>query len=208
MDITALFKLQYGLYVISSKDGDTMAGCVVNTLNQVTNSPIYMSVTLNKDNVTKQVIDRSQKFAAFAISESADMELIKIFGFKSSKDIDKFAQFPYALDSQGMPYVTEETVAHFSCKVIKEVDLDTHVMFIGELVESEILDKEACMTYAYYHQVKNGATPKNAPSYQATVKKSGWRCTVCGYIYEGDVLPEDYVCPLCGVPANMFEKIE
>ncbi|MXQ74015.1 flavin reductase [Clostridiaceae bacterium DONG20-135] len=207
MDLKAFFKLSYGLYVISSSVGDHKAGCVANTLNQVTNDPARMSVTLNKDNDTMQTIAKSGRFAAIVLSESTNMELIKTFGFQSSKDTDKFSGYDTKMDELGSPYITDHATARFTCKVVNQIDLGTHVMFIGEVESAEVLSEEPVMTYAYYHQVKNGATPKNAPSYQKETKKVGWRCTICGYIYDGDPLPEDYICPLCGAPASAFEKL-
>lgn len=207
MNESALFKLSYGLYIISSKEDEKLVGCVANTLHQVTSSPIKVSITLNKDNVTQQVIERTKRFNAVVLSEQVSMDVIKTFGFQSSKDIDKYATHAYALDSQGLPYLSENTSAFVSCNVIDSLDLDTHVLYVGEVIEAETLSDEPVMTYAYYHQVKNGATPKNAPSYQAKQQKIGWRCTVCGYLYEGDPLPSDYICPLCGADASAFEKV-
>lgn len=207
MDTTALFKMSYGLYIISSKDGDLAAGCVANTLTQVTSSPARLSITLNKENVTEQVIEKSGRFAAVVLDESADMDLIGTFGFKTSTEVDKFANFTCGTCADGIPYVKEHVAARFSCKVVNQLDLGTHVMFIGEIEEAENIGNEEVMTYAYYHKVKKGATPKKAPSFQEEPVKKGWRCSICGYIYEGDPLPEDYICPLCGAPAAVFEKL-
>ena len=207
MDTTALFTMSYGLYIISSKDGDFAAGCVANTLTQVTSSPIQLAITLNKENVTEQIIEKSGYFAAVVLDIQADMELIGTFGFQSSKDVDKFARFPCGSDANGIPYVKEHVAARFSCKVVKQVDVGTHMMFIGEVIEAENMDHEEVMTYAYYHKVKKGATPKKAPSFHEEPVKVGWRCSICGYIYEGDPLPMDYICPLCGAPASVFEKV-
>lgn len=208
MDTTALFQMSYGLYLITTAFGEEKAGCVVNTLSQVTASPIYLTVTLHKDNYTKQILEQSNTFSATVLDMEADMDLIGTFGFHSSKDTDKFKNFTTKLDTQGNPYVVNHANARFTCKVIKQVDLGTHVMFIGELIEAERLSDVESMTYAYYHQIKKGGTPKNAPSYQEAPVKKGWRCTICGYIYEGDPIPEDFVCPLCGAPASCFEKVD
>lgn len=208
MNETALFKLSYGLYIISSLDEGRGVGCVANTLQQVTSSPIHVSITLNKDNYTQQVIAKSGIFHASILTKEVDMDIIRTFGFQSSKDHNKFANLPIKNDVLGIPYITQHSAASLTCKVVNQLDLGTHVLFIGEVVDADIVSDEEVMTYAYYHQVKNGVTPKNAPSYQEKVEKSGWRCTICGYIYEGDVLPEDYVCPICGAPASAFEKVK
>ncbi len=113
----------------------------------------------------------------------------------------------HAVDQENIPYIQKHMVAYFTCKVVSTLDVGTHVIFVGEVVDMDVINNEEVMTYAYYHQVKNGATPKNASSYQEKVDKKGWRCTICGYIYEGEELPEDYICPLCGAPAPLFEKL-
>ena len=207
MNETALYNLSYGLYIISSTNEGKDAGCIANTLHQVTASPVQLSVALNKDNFSEQVIAESGYFNAVALTQEVDMDVIATFGFQSSKDHDKYASVPFSRDSKGIPYVKEHTAAYFTCKVVQQVDLGSHVMFIGEVIDCDNLAKEEVMTYAYYHKVKNGTTPKNASSYQEKTEKSGWRCSICGYIYEGDPLPEDYICPICGAPAAVFEKV-
>ena len=207
MNEKALFSLSYGLYVISSHDNGKDVGCIANTLHQVTSSPIQLSITLNKDNYTEQVIEKTGKFSASILTQQVDMDVIRTFGFQSSKDNDKFSAVSFDHDVQGLPYLKEHIASYLSCKVVKQLDLGTHVLFIGEVVDAQVLSNEEVMTYAYYHQVKNGTTPKNAPSYQETSEKTGWRCTICGYIYEGDPLPADFICPICKAPASVFEKI-
>ena len=207
MNETALFKLSYGLYIISSTENGKDVGCVANTLHQVTSSPIKVSITLSKDNYTQQVIERTGIFNAVVLSEHVSMDVIKTFGFQSSKDHNKYEGLESKRDSLGIPYLVKDTAAYITCNVVSTLDIGSHVVFIGEVVECEPLSNDEVMTYAYYHKVKNGGTPKNAPSYQAKAEKQGWRCTICGYIYEGDPLPSDYICPLCGAPASAFEKV-
>ena len=209
MDNTAFHTLSYGLYIVASKAEDGAAGCVVNTFQQVTSTPLQVSVALNKENATTGTVRAAGRFTAACLTQSAGMELIGTFGFRSSKDLDKFATCETAFDASGMPYVAEQACARFSARVVQEVDLGTHVLFVGEVEEAERLCAEAPMTYAYYHQVKGGKTPPKASSYQAQQEKKpgGWRCTVCGYIYEGETLPADYKCPICGQPASVFEKL-
>lgn len=207
MDNKAFFKLSYGLYIVSTRQGDQKAGCIVNTFNQVTSSPAQVSVTLNKNNATEQLIEQTGKFAVTVLDQNADMELIGQFGFHCSRDTDKFSACSTYEDEQGLPYVSDHAASRFSCKVVNQIDLGTHVMFIAEVVGCEVLNQEPVMTYEYYHQVKKGTTPKNAPSYQEEKKTGGWKCLLCGYIYEGEVLPEDFICPICSAPASAFEKI-
>ena len=215
MDMTAFFKLTNGLYIVSSSNGEKDAGCIVNTVLQVTAEPPRLSVTVNKQNATADVIRESGYFAATVLTETADMGLIGTFGFRSSREENKFSGFATQRDENGMPYGTEHTAAWFSVKVEQTVDVDTHWMFIGEVTEAEKLLPEHMMSYEYYHSVVKGGTPKNAPSYQAGAMPPApaaptgerWRCTVCGYIHEGP-LPEGFTCPLCGVGTDSFEKIE
>lgn len=207
MDEKAFFKISYGVYIVSSCDNDKQSGCVVNTLSQVTSKPATLSVTVSKNNFTEKIIEKSGYFAAIVLTQNAPMELIGEFGFKSSKDVDKFAKFNTKLDSNGIKYVTDFAAARYSCKVINSVDLGTHVMFIGEVLDTEVLSNDEVMTYSYYHSVKKGTTPKNAPSYTETTAKKGYRCTVCGYILEADEIPEDFICPVCGAGKDKFEKL-
>lgn len=205
IDLKAFFHMSYGLYLISSRDGDTVAGCTVNTLAQVTAEPVRMTVAVNKDNYTAEVIRRSGLFTGVALAQSATMELIGAFGFHSSRDYDKFGPFRTAEDENGVPYVAEQTVARFSCKVIDQVDLGTHILFVGEVLSAERLGDGEPMTYAYYHKVKNGVTPPKASTYQPEAgAKKGFRCTVCGYILEADTLPADFICPICKQGADKF----
>lgn len=207
MNNKAFFKFSYGLYVISAQADGKVSGCVANTLQQVTSSPARLSITLNKDNYTERLIEKSGYFNGVVLSKDVDMDVIRRFGFQSGKDVQKYEGIESKKDIHGIPYIQQHATAYFTCKVIKSLDLGTHVLFIGEVMDADVMSEEEVMTYAYYHQVKNGATPKNAPSYQEVVEKTGWRCTVCGYIYEGENLSEDYKCPLCGAPATCFEKL-
>lgn len=208
MNETALYKLSYGLYIISSSFEGKDAGCVVNTLQQVTSSPVQLSVAVNKNNHTQTIIERSGLFNAVVLTQDVPMDVIKRFGFQSSKDHDKYDGIAFERDCQSLPYVKEHTAAFYTCKVVGKLDAGSHMIFIGEVVDCDVLSSDEVMTYAYYHKVKNGTTPKNASSYQEKTEKKGYRCTICGYIYEGDPLPKDYICPVCGAPASVFEKVE
>lgn len=208
MDQSAMFQLSYGVYLASVTYDGKDNGCIVNSFAQVTNEPIQVSLTLNKKNLTEAMIEQAKQFHVTTLSKQVDMELIRSFGFRSGNDVDKFAQVNHVKrDTLGNAYIEDGGCASYTCKVVQTMDLGTHVMFIAEVIDAEVINKEEPMTYAYYHQVKNGTTPPNATTYQKEVKQTGWRCTICGYIYEGETLPEDYVCPICNAPASVFEKI-
>ena len=200
MDLTAFYKLTYGLYIVSSNAEGLDAGCIVNTVTQVTAEPPKVSVAVNKDNTTAKVIQKAGAFAVTALTQSADSKLIGTFGFRSSQEEDKFQNFHTERDQAGMPYVTDWAAARFSCKVIQTVDLGTHWLFIGEATEAEKLLPEEPMTYTYY---QNNVKPK-----PDTEGKKGFVCKVCGYVYEGDELPDDFICPLCKHGAADFEPIQ
>ena len=233
IDTKAFRSMSYGLYIISTKRDDEIVGCVVNTFQQVTSKPARVSVAVNKENYTAGAILEAGRFEATVLAESASMELIGRFGFKTSAEIDKFADTSHAIDPAGVPYVTEDAVAHFGARVIDSVDVGTHYLIVGEVEFAEVLSDKTPMTYAYYHQVKGGKTPPKASSYEpkgdepapvpvpasapaqqepavekAAKPRIGWRCMICGYVVEMDELPEDFTCPMCGMGRDMFERIE
>lgn len=166
MDEKALYKVTYGLYVVSAQAEGQRSGCVVNTLQQVTAEPIRLSVTVNKDNLTCQLMQKAGRFAAVALDQRADMMLIGRFGFRTGKDMDKFEGISFAEDQGGMPYPLQAACAHYSCKIEQTLDLGTHMLFVGVAEESEILSEEEPLTYSYYRNVIKGKTPQSAPSYQ------------------------------------------
>ncbi|MEG2595392.1 MAG: flavin reductase [Ruthenibacterium sp.] len=206
IDSKALSKMSYGLYLVSAHSGDQTGGCVVNTVSQVTVSPVQLTVAINKENATTNLVKTSGFFAVTVLSQSATMELIGKFGFQSSKEVDKFAGYKTCTDENGVPYVCEQAVARFSCKVVNCVDLGTHLLFVGEVIAAEILDEQIPMSYAYYHTVKNGKTPPKASVYQEEQAK-GYRCKICGYVLNADIVPKDFVCPICGRGPEELEKI-
>ena len=208
MDTKALWKMSYGLYIISAKNGEKAGGCVVNTMIQVTSEPLQVTVTINKENYTAGLIQESGYFTGIALAQSATMELIGAFGFQSGKDKDKFEGFETKTDLNGIPYVCSQAAARFSCKVKNTMDVGTHIVFLGEVVDAEVLSAEEPMTYAYYHTVKNGVTPPKASSYIPEPEKAkGYRCKICGYILESDTIPEDFKCPICGRGKEELEKL-
>jgi flavin reductase (DIM6/NTAB) family NADH-FMN oxidoreductase RutF/rubredoxin len=211
MDIKALFNLSYGLYVIGAKDGEKNVGCVVNTVTQSTAAPVTLTVCINKDNYTNACIKKTKAFSVSILSEKTKESTFGTFGFKSSRDTDKFAEIPFALTPSGLPYINEGTTGYLQCKVIGSVENFTHTIFIAEVEEAENLFAEPPMTYAYYHKVIRGKAPKNASTYVAEPAKagSGYVCSVCGYEHSGskeefERLGEDYKCPICGAPKDVF----
>ena len=222
-DKKAFHSLSYGMYVIGTRFDNKDYGCIANTFAQVTSSPLQVSVALNKENATTAAVRQAGRFTASCLSEQADMQLIGTFGFHTSTELEKFAQHASARDESGLPYVAEQCCAWFSAKVVSELDLGTHVLFVGEVQECvKVADAAAPMTYAYYHQVKGGKTPPKASSYLgddqpavapaesagADQPKVAWRCTICGHMEYVDELPDDFVCPVCGVGKEFFERVE
>ena len=207
MDQTAFFTLSSGLYIVSAVHVGTARGCVVNTVLQVTNTPAQLSVTVNKGNATAEWIEKSGRFAAAVLTQDAPANTIAMFGFATSREVDKFAAVAHRLTPGGLPYPAEGVAAVFECRVVQTLDVGTHIVFVGEVVEAEKLSAREPMTYAYYHAVRKGTTPPKASSYQPEAKAKGWRCTVCGYVYEGEELPDPYKCPVCGQPREVFEKL-
>lgn len=210
MDTKAFFKLSYGLYVVTSKNEDKESGCVINTMTQVTSEPAQICVTLNKNNYTTELIQKSGLLNVSVLTQDVPMDTIRHFGFQSGRDVNKLEDLegiPCGRDINGVCYLTRFSAASFACVVKNKVDVGTHMMFICEVVDAKTLNNGPVLTYAYYHQFKKGTTPKNAPSYVEDTTKKGWRCDVCGYIYEGEKLPEDYKCPVCKMDATHFQKI-
>ena len=230
IDKSAFRDLSYGLYIVSSMKDGRAVGCVVNTFAQVTSDPPQVSIAINKDNYTTPGILETGKFEVSVVCKEASMELIGMFGFHTSEDTDKFLDFEDRESSQGIPYVAEQICAHFSVKVKEQLDLGTHIFFLGDVVAAEKVEHLEPMTYAYYHEVKGGRTPKNASVFSsdeleadakakseapaaagsggAKKMRVGWKCPICGYIEYADELPPDYVCPICGAPGSTFDRIE
>ncbi len=197
MDLTALFKIHYGLFVLTTKD-EKHNGCIVNTVCQLTDTPSRVGVTINKANYTCETALKTGVMNVNVLSEDAPFTLFERFGFTSGKDTDKFVGVDYETDKNGLAVLKENVCATMSLKVESTLDLGTHVLFVCNLEDAEILNDNAPMTYAYYHEnVK--------PKPQKTEKKS-FVCVICGYVYEGESLPEDFICPWCKHPATDFEE--
>ena len=200
-----LFNIQYGLFVITTCDNGQDNGCISNTVAQVTAQPNRISVALNKGNFTTELIQRSGRFTASIISEAADFELFKHFGFQSGRTVNKFADFTDCRRvSNGTFAITRGTNAFISANVEQAIDLGTHMLFIGLVTEMEVLADVPSATYNYY---QSNIKPKPQPAAKAPEGKHVYRCKICGYEYIGDELPADFICPLCKHPASDFEQI-
>ncbi len=213
MNKNALFELSYGVYVLSSWDEGRPVGCIANSAMQITSSPMTVAVSVNRKNHTHACIEDTGRFAVTVLKETTDPKLIGTFGFRSSKDTDKFSLFPYSV--RGKLPVLDAGLAYMSCRVVAKWETATHTVFLGEVYDCDLIGKGAPMTYAYYHEVLKGKTSVNAPTYRAEREhkpqdRARYVCTVCGYEYDGDVpfeeLPGDWKCPLCGVGKEKFEK--
>lgn len=205
MDSKAIHKLSYGLFVVTARAGAHDAGCIINTAVQAASAPNQLSICVNKANHTHDVILESGAFTVSVIDESAGFELFERFGFRSGRDVDKFADFAAcARGENGLLHLSRGANAYISVKVGTTVDLGSHTLFVGEVTDAAVLGDTPSMTYEYYRaNVKPRPQPVGTTSDGQTV----WRCTVCGYEFVGDELPEDFVCPLCKHPASDFEKI-
>lgn len=205
MDKKAMYKLSYGLFVLTAKDEEKDNGCIINTAIQASSMPNQISICVNKANLTHDMIVKTGKFTVSVISQDAGFDLFKHFGFQSGKDVDKFKNFEKCKRGENsIYYIIEGTNAYISVNVSKTEDLGSHTMFIGEITDMEVLSETPSVTYDYY--LKNiKPQPENVGT--TTDGKTIWRCTICGYEYVGEELPEDFVCPLCKHPASDFEKI-
>lgn len=203
MEKKTMYKLTYGLFVLTSAFEGKDSGCIINTAGQVTSEPNRISIAVNKENFTQELVQRSGKFNLSILSEAADFELFRHFGFQSGRTVDKFASFSDCRRSaNALYYITAGTNGYISATVEQSIDLGSHTLFIASADDMEILSDVASATYAYY---QSSIKPK--PADPATPGKTVWRCTVCGHIYEGEELPADYICPLCKHPASDFEKV-
>jgi flavin reductase (DIM6/NTAB) family NADH-FMN oxidoreductase RutF/rubredoxin len=228
MNPKALQKLGYGLYVVCSKKGDKFNGQIANTIFQVCSEPPVIAVAINRQNLTHEFIDQSKVFTGSVLSQDTPLNFIGNFGFKSGRQVDKLEDVHYKLGETQAPVILDHTLAYLEAKTIGQVEVGTHTIFLGEIIGADIVQEGDPMTYAYYHQVKRGTTPKSAPSYVEESKKAvssiiKYKCNVCGYIYDrekgdpdGEInpgtsfeeIPDSWVCPVCGASKDMFEKIE
>jgi len=222
-----LFKLSYGVYIVSSISGEKINGQIANSMIQVTAEPPTIAVSINRNNLTHEFITKSKKLSISILSQSAPMTLIGQFGFKSGRDLDKFKGINYKMGTTGVPVVLDNCVGSLEAEVIDQIEVGTHTVFIAKVLDADVLSNDPVMTYAYYHTIKGGKSPKSAPTY-IKEEKTGtgdkamqkYVCKVCGYVYDpalGDpdngikpgtsfeAIPETWVCPLCGADKSQFE---
>ena len=210
MNTNTFHNLSYGIYIISSLDGSRSTGCVANSVMQITSSPATIAVSINHDNFTNSCIETSGTFAISILSEASDPGLIGRFGFQSGREIDKFNGVD-ALQ-KGELSVIADACGYIVCKVINKMETSTHTIFLGEVIDADLLKPDSAMTYAYYHKIVKGKTPKNSPTYlpEETNTKEKWVCSICGYIYDGSTsfeeLSNEYKCPICKQPKEKFTK--
>lgn len=202
MDKKTMYKLTYGLFVLTSASEGKDSGCIINTAGQVTSEPNRISITVNKSNFTHDLVKESGKFNISILSEAASFDTFKHFGFQSGRDVDKFADYAECKRSaNGLYYITAGTNGYISAVIEQSVDLGSHTMFIAAVEDMEVLSDVPSATYAYY---QSDIKPKPE---KVAAGKTVWRCTVCGYVYEGEDIPADFICPLCKHPASDFEKV-
>jgi len=228
MNQETLYKISYGMYIVSSQKGDKINGQIANTVFQITSDPPTIAVSINRANLTHEFIKASKMFSVSILAQDAPLNFIGQFGFKSGREINKFEGVNSKTGSLGMPIVIDHSLAYLEAEVVQTLDMGTHTLFIANIKEAEILIPTAQpMTYAYYHDIKRGTSPATAPTYikqevqrrEMTMKK--YVCKVCGYIYDpaqGDPdggiapgtafenLPDGWVCPVCGAGKDQFEE--
>jgi flavin reductase (DIM6/NTAB) family NADH-FMN oxidoreductase RutF/rubredoxin len=233
MDRVTLQKCSYGMYIVCAARDGKLNGQIVNTVFQITSEPPTVSVSINKQNLTHEYIQAGKAFTVSILPEETPMPFIGLFGFKSGRDIDKLATVKYKMGGTGAPILLDNSLGYLECEVVGSMDVGTHTIFIGKVVDAMTLQQGSPMTYEYYHSMKGGKAPKTAPTYvkeenaaEKPAEKTGgtmdkYVCTVCGYIYDpeqGDPasgvkpgtsfenVPDSWVCPICGAPKTAFEK--
>ena len=213
MNKNAFRNLSYGVYVISTWDNGRPTGCTANSAMQITSEPATIAVSINHYHYTNKSIQESGRFAISILGENSDPSTIGVFGFKSGRDNNKFDEVEMAV--KGYMPVIADACAYITCEVVDKMETSTHTVFLGKVLDADILKEDDPMTYAYYHNVIKGKSPKNAPTYIAdevteAPAKEKYVCSVCGYEYDGEVpfeeLPEDYTCPVCKQPKSVFVK--
>jgi len=232
MDIKALQKISYGLYVICSKYDGKENGQIANAVFQVTSEPPTLAISINRENLTHELITKSKSFTISILDKEAPMTFIGTFGFKCGRDIDKMKGVSCIFTKKDIPIITDHTIAYMEVTVKHSLDVGTHTIFVGDVINAEVLKEAEPMTYEYYHKVKGGYSPKTAPTYVSKENKNQIKkeqeeknmekyvCTVCGYVYDPvkgdpdggiapgtpfDEIPDDWVCPVCGAAKDAFE---
>ena len=201
----AMYKLTYGLFMLTTTDGQKQNGCIVNTVSMLTDNPTRIVVFVNKANYSEELLRKTGVFNVSILSESAPFDIFKQFGFQSGRDVDKFEGGMYATSENGLYYLPEYANAVLSAKVVDSHDYGTHTLFVAEVTEAKKLNNEKSVTYEYYQST---IKPKpQAAKVEEPSAKGKWVCKICGYVHEGDELPDDFICPWCKHPASDFEKV-
>lgn len=195
-DEKAMFRLSYGLYILTAREGDKDNGCIINTVTQVTAEPNQIAVAINKQNYTHGMILRTGRFNVSVLTTESRFETYKHWGFQSGANTDKLERIEYQRAENGIVYIASECNAYLSAQVVSVMDLGTHSLFLAEVTGAAVLSDKDSVTYDYYQ--------KNIKEIPKMEKKTGFICTVCGYIYEGETLPDDFICPWCKHPASDF----
>ncbi len=227
-DPKALHNIDYGMYVVTAAYSEKKNGQIANTVIQLSSDPYMVGVCVNRKNLTHDLIDKSGHFAVSVLDQETPMRFIGVFGFKSGRDLDKFEGINFDLGATGCPLVIDNALSVFEVKVIGKMDIATHTMFVGKVVSGKVLKQGTTLTYSYYHHVKKGKSPKNAPTYQAPIEekvdsvdsgKKKYVCDICGYVYDPDAgdpenqiapgttfkdVPDDWACPVCGAGKDKF----
>jgi flavin reductase (DIM6/NTAB) family NADH-FMN oxidoreductase RutF len=228
MNLKALQTISYGLYIISSKKGEKFNGQIANTVFQITAQPPTIAVSICKQNLTCEFIQESKVFSVSILSRETPLKFIGLFGFKCGRNFNKFEDMQYKIGITGVPIVLQHSLGYLECQVVNSLDVGSHIVFIGKIVNADMISDGEPMTYAFYREIKGGTSPKSAPTYiQEDFKKEvdkmqKYKCTVCGYVYDpeqGDPdsgikpgtpfenLPDNWVCPVCGADKSLFEKV-
>ncbi len=230
LDMSVLDLLSYGLYIVAAKSGEQINGLIVNTVFQITAFPPRVAVSINKENLTHDLIVQSGMFSVSILDQSTPLAFIGRFGFRSGRELDKLSDVKHLEGIENCPIIVDYALAYLEVKVINQVDADTHSVFIGEVKGAKMLQEGTPLTYAYYHQIKGGKTSKRAATYipptsdkVPTTEVSGkYQCEVCGWIYDSEKgdpengipagtafeeIPDDWVCPVCGASKNAFKPI-
>ena len=201
MNAGALEKIEYGMFVLSANEAGRDNACIINVVAQVTDEPKQIAFTVNKHNLTHDMVDATGRFVISILSDTANLELIKHFGFQSGRDVNKFETYANAARANnGIYYITESTNAYIAGEISAKVDLGTHTLFVAKVMEEKVLSAAKSLTYEQYHE---NIKPKNSSDV-----KHGWVCKICGYVYEGEEIPADFICPWCKHGVADFEKIE
>ena len=204
--------ISYGMYLVTTNN-KKKNGCIINTLTQITSENPIISISINKNNFTNNEIKESKKFAVSILSIDTDSEVISNFGYKTGNEVDKFESVEYE-EISNLPVITKNMVSYLICEVINVIDCETHDIFLGRVIKTKNINNIEPMTYKYYHEVRKGTSPKNAPTFIEEKKEDAYRCPICGYIHDNaketikfEDLSDDWVCPLCKAPKSVFEKI-